>query len=137
MVKINELRVGNIISDVDGFIFTITEEIMDDIIQNGTANLRPIEITEKWLRILNFEKSDRAGRYGYRYHISINDYNYVIQRDFNEHISHFFGFEYTDAPNSEEDHIPHNFSYDLKYVHRLQNIFFFVAGFELTDYYNR
>lgn len=97
----------------------------------GLDCIDPIHISEEWLLKFGFTKDKKEGRYGYRYSIGFADYRYVVERDFNEHVSHFFGIEYTDSPFEEDEGRVHNFSYDLKFVHELQNLIFAVQRVEL------
>ena len=90
----------------------------------------PIELTEEWLIKFGAFKHELKGQYGYKYFFPMLDYIYVIERDFNKHQSHFFGIQYTDCEGIEDQVF--NFSFDLKYVHQLQNLYFALTGNELT-----
>jgi len=93
--------------------------------------LKPIKLTEKLLVRLGWVKSKEKGRYGYIYKISPCDYNFIIERDFNKHVSHFFGHEFTDCHDPKDDYKPINIAFDIRYVHQLQNLYFFLTGKEL------
>jgi len=93
--------------------------------------IKPIPITEEWLLKFGFEKLANDGRYGYRYYIAIADYWYVIERDWRKEQSHFFGIEYTDCPNPKDDHIYHSFTFKIKHIHQLQNLYFALTNKEL------
>jgi hypothetical protein len=94
--------------------------------------IAPIELTEAKILALGFVKIKRKGRYGDIYARSVLDSDFCIERDFNKHTSYFFGIEYTDSPFPEDTDKTYNFSYDLKYVHQLQNLFFAITHQELN-----
>lgn len=135
-----ELRIGNY---VQGDTLSIPrEEIFSDgimcvtaygiyLIDDGQIDFEPIPLTEDWLIKFGFTKKEKDGEYGYIYYIPICDYNYTVERDWNKYSSHFFGHEYTDCPNEKDDYIIHQISFDLRYVHQLQNIYFSLTEREL------
>jgi hypothetical protein len=94
-------------------------------------NYKPIPLTEKWFKKLGFRKLEKRGMYGYMYAMSHFDYDYIIERDFEEYISHFVGIEYTDSNDKRDKGKVYHFSYDLKYVHQLQNLYFALTKEEL------
>ena len=145
-----ELRIGNyvnfIVKTTDNKDIKILSKVeclhrnvaeLSDGINTFTAayvtNIEAIPLTEEILLSFGFMKKDENGRYGYIYFKSHNDYNYVVERDFNKYPSHFFGIEYTDSPNPEDDYKPEHFSFDMKYVHQLQNMWFALTGEELIS----
>ena len=143
MIQANELRIGNYIDYektthiVDGvkdnivYSYWIKDLEQSDLYICENNIIDPIELTEEWLVKFGFLKHKENGRYGYKYYIPILDYNYVVERDFNEYQSHFFGIEYTDCPDPKDDYIFNSFSFDLKYIHQLQNLYFALTGKEL------
>ncbi len=146
-ISLSELRVGNIhevppydnprlniySNRVDGKSYSRITGYGISLVEQGILKPTPILITEEWLIAFGFKKHEEQGRYGYRYYISSGvDYNYVIERDFRKEISHFFGVETTDAPNSFEDYKPYWFAYEIKYIHQLQNLIFSITNEELT-----
>jgi hypothetical protein len=52
-----------------------------------------------------------------------------VERDFKG--EHFFGMEYTDSPDPKDDYVFIPISFDLKYVHQLQNIYSSLTDEEL------
>lgn len=109
-------------------------------------HLSPIEITEDVIKELTgksffgnevkfIKKED--GRHGYKYSICYADYNFIIERDFNKHQSHFFGVEYTDCPNEDDNYKVHYFAFDVKFLHHLQNLFESITQNELILNYNK
>ena len=66
--------------------------------------------------------------HGYKYFIPHCDYNWIIERDFNKHVSHFFGIEYTDCPLERDNYEANYFRFNLKYLHELQNVYYGVSG---------
>ena len=139
-LKSTELRIGNyVINDrIINTVISISNNSIGQITPQGndilsrTELIKPIPITEEWLLKFGFEKLANDGRYGYRYYIAIADYWYVIERDWRKEQSHFFGIEYTDCPNPKDDHIYHSFTFKLKHIHQLQNLYFALTGKELT-----
>ena len=142
-MKATELRIGNYVmyEQTTHIIRTLLNRICTSLWINDTVgdvythtfkDITPIPITEEWLLKFGFEKLANDGRYGYRYYIAIADYWYVIERDWRKEQSHFFGIEYTDCPNPKDDHIYHSFTFKLKHIHQLQNLYFALTGKELT-----
>lgn len=141
-MTIQELRFGNfidkgIISGI-GYIegkpgCNVLKNKFSSISQSYfIEDIKPLELTEEWLLKLGFVLIKRKGRYGNIYAKSINDYDYCIERDFNKHTSYFVGLEYTDSNDDRDTDYTHNFSYDLRYVHQLQNLFFDLVHYELN-----
>jgi hypothetical protein len=93
--------------------------------------IQPIELTPPWIKTLSFKEIKRKGQYGAIYALSVNDYDYCVERDFNKHTSYFFGVENTDSPFEYDFERIEHFSYDLKYVHQLQNLFQSLQHIEL------
>ncbi len=127
-----ELRLGNLI-DNDGVIIETDRYIIKNSnMPTVWEHYKPIPLTEDWLVKLGFQKHKEHGRYGYRYFIGVADYGFTVERDFNEHLSHFFGHEWYDSGNDDDDHKPWIISFNLKYVHSLQNLYFALTSKELT-----
>lgn len=135
-MKIQDLRVGNYVwlhKDGDKKIYQIDSGYdLYKLDESDCADVSPIEITEEIIKKLvgkNYFNQDvifvkeKDGRYGYKHSIGHCDYNYVIERDFEKEQSHFFGIEYTDCPNPDDDYIFHSFAFDVKHLHRLQNLY--------------
>lgn len=129
-MKISELRLGNYVK-IDGEIHRITLEHFGD--PEILKRFEPIPLTEDWMIKWRWLKKPENGRFGYIYFMPHFDYNFLVERDWQEYPSHFFGHEYTDAPDESDNHVHHHFSFDLKYVHQLQNLFFSCSGDELMD----
>lgn len=144
-VKANELRIGNYV-DISATTapyyaeICATSELEKDhvfvdnsnfeevsagwiIIEYDSEELKPIPITEEWLVKFGL-KEDKKGRYGYRYYYPDIDSKYIIERDWRDEPSHFFGLEYTDSGDSADDGKVYHFTFEVKYVHQLQNIIF-------------
>jgi hypothetical protein len=144
-MKANELRIGNYVKFYrveEGNVIehakinTVHEEccVLDHNKAIGCALrvIKPIPLTEQWLLDLGFYEHDEHGMYGDRYFTPIADYNYVVERDWREETSYFFGIEYTDSHKPDDDGEVYFFSFEVKYVHQLQNLYFALTGEELT-----
>jgi hypothetical protein len=134
-MKETELRIGNLVQDEEtGTITKVNVHLFMHVcslrgLLSGFIN--PIPLTEEWLKRFGFRKLKRKGTYGSIYVISDIDSNLCIERDFNKEISYFVGIEYTDSPYKEDKNKIYHYSYDLKYVHQLQNLYFALTGNEL------
>ena len=134
-----ELRLGNrLIEKSTDKVVKVSGITVDGILYEGgdtffpIENFVPIELDEYHLeKKLKFKKIDRKGSYGNIYVKSIIDYNFCIERDYNDYLSYFVGIEYTDSPLEGDTNKIHYFSFKMKYVHQLQNLFFDVEHFEL------
>lgn len=125
MIKVNELRIGNLV-----FLFTKQEifEITDISTHNNTLSsdaycreldeFEPIHITEEWLSKAGFK--------------AINYLNeYFVQEKGYKHLDMIVRYGVFDG---------HRFIFDfanekcvnLKYVHQLQNLYFALCGEELV-----
>ena len=92
-----------------------------------------IPLTEGWLLRMGFVRIKRTGRYGDIYAISSgSDSCYCLEKDWNDYPSYFVGIEYTDSPFKEDEDKTYNFSFDMKHVHQLQNMYYALTGEELT-----
>lgn len=99
----------------------------------GNPALEYIPLTPEWLERLGGSKRVDNGVYGYKYNIHHDtDSMFVIERDWRNEPSHFFGIEYTDSPDERDNGIVYNFAYEVKWVHQLQNLIFALTGTELT-----
>jgi hypothetical protein len=139
MINWKDVRIGNLV-EYDGRIFAINsiDEIFPTLNTDEFGigvvdwnNINPIPLEEKWLPHFGFKRDMNDLRYGYRYYYGINDFRYVVEKDFNEYPSNFFGIEYTDSPRKADDGEIYTFSFDLKYVHQLQNLFYSLEHTEL------
>lgn len=131
-MKASELRIGNCcMCNNKDYVIELEDfrDILEDV--EEIRYYKPIPLTEEWLHKLGFYTHQEKGRYGYKWYIPVADYNYVVERDFNEYQSHFFGIEYTDCPDAKDDYVMNSFSFDLEYVHQLQNLYFALTGKEL------
>lgn len=136
--KIVAFNPQNVLKELDLECSVTVPRYWDDKIYTYDSkwlnHFHPVPLTEEWLIKLGFKKHKENGRYGYKYYIEIADYNYVVERDFNKHISHFFGIEHTDSPDPKDDYKLISFSFDLQYVHQLQNLFFALTHKELEEH---
>lgn len=96
------------------------------LVEDGKMEFKPLILTEEWLQRLGFIKKDEK-----KYVRAIHDYVYVLTRDWRKEPSYHFGIEYTDSPDPNDDGVVYNFSFEIKYVHQLQNLYFALTGEEL------
>jgi hypothetical protein len=127
-MKANELRIGNCL-----FVPGIDREVIVSAIfkthyvcedYNGIRfeeslriNYQPIPLTEEWFEKWGFYKDGEYWSKG------IFDYKYCFKyRDWANNWA--FYQEYTDSPNSKDDGIKYPISFDIQYVHQLQNLWY-------------
>ena len=123
-MKASELRIGNLITDIDGDVFNIKQENLCDF-ANGFINVEPIPLTEEWLLKLGFSMDDEY------LSMWINDYKYCFKyRDWAKNWA--FYIEYTDSPHPKDEKQKYPVSFDIRYVNQLQNLYFALTGYELT-----
>lgn len=133
-MKASELRIGNYVEGV-GMEYPIrrvndsiqynykTERYeLDDI---DIQHFNPIPLTDEWFEKFGFY---RDGEYWSR---GINDYKYCFKyRDWADNWA--FYQEFTDSPDDRDDGVKYPISFDIKYVHQLQNLWFALLFEELT-----
>ena len=129
-MKANELRLGNYVVE-NSIVTEILQSEFNNVIgiNDGFVyledNVKPITLTEEWLLKFGFEKiiydSEETG-YGVEYKLAIDEHSTIaIQSDFS------FGIE-----DNEDNDCSVFFSNDIiKYVHRLQNLYFALTDKEL------
>jgi hypothetical protein len=102
-----EIRIGNLINR-NGLIVTVDEQTFWDMIHN-TEQYEPVKITEDWLLKFGFEKYE------------FDNVQYPQYRWKNRLIVVRHGC-----------FVDYGTSVQLKYVHKLQNLYFALTGEELT-----
>jgi hypothetical protein len=124
-----ELRIGNLV--MYSSIITVDENKIRECVEHPDR-FGPLGITPEWLERLGCKKRKDDGPYGYRYNVYWDtDSLFVIEKDWREEPSHFFGIEYTDSPDPKDDGHVHHFAFEIKWVHQLQNLYFALTGEEL------
>ena len=120
-MKSTELRIGNLVYDTRGEVNTVCVETFVKF----NYQITPITLTDEW-----FEKFEGFYKDGEYWSISINDYKYCFKyRDWAKNWA--FYQEYTDSPFTEDDGRKHPVSFDIEYVHQLQNLYFALQHEEL------
>lgn len=130
-----ELRLGNFIDyEATTHIITSLGESTcnskwlgypKDTYLHSYSELKPIVLTEEWF--LKFKGFYKDGQY---ISIDVADYKYCFKyRDWAENWALYQ--EYTDSPDPNDDGKKHPISFDYKYVHQLQNLYFALMGEEL------
>ena len=106
MLEINEVKIGNYVTNSKGDIFQITTGAFYLYHQNKEWDVLPIELTEEWLL-----------RFGLTKH---NGYPYKFLDGFIKIRNGEYFFKY------------HNLDIKLNYVHNLQNLHYIFTQTELT-----
>jgi len=134
-MKSNELRIGNFV-DLGSRIAKVievnhqacvvvdleeTQDTMEDY-----ERTKGIILTDEWFIKFGFYKD---GEYWSR---DIFDYKYCFRyRDWANNWA--FYQEYTDSPDPKDDGKKYPISFDIEYVHQLQNIWYSLLHEEITD----
>jgi hypothetical protein len=112
-MKPNDLRVGNWIFDVEGYVYQIQGyEIYVNLVEDYT----PIPLTNEWLEMLGFEYN----KYYQNFRIKAGDY--------------FNSIKYIDGEwcyNNDQSDAGCYFVTTVQYVHELQNLYFAINKEEL------
>jgi hypothetical protein len=131
----NELRIGNIVDlgnriakiiDISHLSCTVAdlEETQDTIEDYG--RVQGLILTDEWFEKWGFYKD---GEY---WSMGIFDYKYCFKyRDWANNWA--FYQEYTDSPDSKDDGKKYPISFDIQYVHQLQNIWFALLHEEIAQ----
>jgi len=119
-MKASELRIGNLIADIDGDVFNIKQENLCDF-ANGFINVEPIPLTEEWL--LKFEYVKFKSNEIYNEWFLIIDG--VLKYKIIETVNYLKNNSKFTIPNSDKPIM-------IQYVHQLQNLYFALTGEELT-----
>ena len=125
-LKTTDLRIGNYLYSLETSKNQIVTGIVNDSIfihaltfdTQSIKNFKPIQLTEEWLDRLGFYSKYKS----------------------NHKMWNIFGFDLHQISDEDEDgnKIPQEqifyyaFSYEIKYVHQLQNLYFALTGEELT-----
>jgi hypothetical protein len=129
-IKVNELRIGNWVNftpDNGNFIISDIKTFNENTI-NGLEleDCQPIPLTDEWFEKWGFYKD---GEY---WSMGIFDYKYCFKyRDWANNWA--FYQEYTDSPDSKDDGKKYPISFDIEYVHQLQNIWFVLLHEEIAQ----
>ena len=134
-MKASELRIGNLVKDIDGNIFNIKQENLCDF-ANGFIVVKPIPLTEEWLVKLGFEK---LKEYDDGENIIIQYGKSIIVGDdtHDEKLVISLPFNYCEIGDYQDDSA-YILNITIDYVHQLQNLYFTLTNKELEikdDYY--
>ncbi len=125
-MKAEELRVGNFVinefENYKGKHKDLTEVSASDMIE--CEDFKPISLTEEWLFRFGFEKKidDEDDRFS---HFIITDVIDIVKYE-NREFTLSFHSGYFSSHSLENV-----FSFDLKYVHQLQNLYYALTQTEL------
>lgn len=121
-MKANELRIGNWVRLREHDAFIQIEQYQ--LCESELINVQPIPLTEDWFEKWEFYKDGEYWSKG------IFDYKYCFKyRDWANNWA--FYQEYTDSTDPKDDGIKYPISFDIHYVHQLQNLYFALTGEEL------
>lgn len=115
-MKANELRIWNLVQNVYKDTFGISHETLCDF-ANGYVNLKPIPLTEEWLKKFGFEK--KTG---------------IYRKSFNEKVIGIgLDGSYGLYDNENDWKIGSSFCGNNRiiFVHQLQNLYFALTNEEL------
>jgi len=133
-MKSTDLRIGNIV-DLGNRIAKIIEvgplmcivvdlEETQDTIEDY-ERVKGLPLTDEWFIKWGFHKD---GEYWCR---GINDYKFCFRyRDWAKNWA--FYQEFTDSPDPEDDGTKYPISFDIEYVHQIQNLWFALLHYEIT-----
>ena len=134
-MKANELRIGNIV-DLGSRIAKVIEigysscvvvdlEKTQDTIEDYDR-VQGLVLTDEWFEKWGFYKD---GEYWSR---GICDYKYCFKyRDWANNWA--FYQEFTDSPDPKDDGMKYPISFDIEYVHQLQNLWFALLHEEIWE----
>jgi hypothetical protein len=123
-MKAIELRLGNWY-DNNGIFKKVTPNTIEEVWVAERTWCKPIPLTEEWLLKLGFSMDDAY------LSMWINDYKYCFKyRDWAKNWA--FYIEYTDSLHPKDENQKYPVSFDIKYVHQLQNLYFALTSEELT-----
>jgi len=129
-IKTKDFRRGNLFQYEN--CFYIAETIRDNFIygvnKNGFAPgefpielIKPIPLTSEILLACGWRKAGKS-IHGNKFRFPFVDWGFTIENSFEEG-RWFFGHEYYDSNNEDENNKSFHFCYDLEFLHTLQNIF--------------
>ena len=134
-MKSTELRIGNIVDlgnriakviDIGHLMCTVvdleeTQDTMEDY-----ERVKGLTLTDEWFEKWGFYKD---GEYWCK---SIYDYKFCFRyRDWAKNWA--FYQEFTDSPDPKDDGKKYPISFDIEFVHQLQNLWFALLHYEVTD----
>lgn len=134
MLKSSELRIGNLVDlgnriakviDIGHLSCTVVdlEETQDTL--EDYERTKGIVLTDEW-----FEKFEYFYKDEEYWCIDINDYKYCFKyRDWAKNWA--FYQEFTDSPYEHDNGVKYPISFDIEYVHQLQNLYFALQFTEL------
>jgi hypothetical protein len=131
---INELRIGNYVDlgnrhakmwEIMRNSCTVLdlEETQDTL--ESWDRIKPILLTDEWFEKFGFYKDDEYWSRG------IYDYKFCFKyRDWAKNWA--FYQEFTDSPDPKDDGVKYPVSFDIEFVHQLQNLWFELLHKEIT-----
>jgi hypothetical protein len=95
-------------------------------------DFEPIPLTEEWLLKLGFKVKDRKSNLNTDiFYIPTFEIDYCLfYADFR--LDYGLYVEYTDSPFPEDDEKLYPITFEIKYIHQLQNLLYSLTGEELT-----
>jgi len=134
-MKSTELRIGNIVDlgnriakviDIGHLMCTVSDLEETQGTMEDYERVKGLILTDDWFIKFGFYKD---GEY---WCVDIYDYKFCFRyRDWAKNWA--FYQEYTYNVDPKDDGIKYPISFDLEYVHQLQNLWFSLLHFEITD----
>lgn len=136
MIKVEELRIGNYVTDKNGrdvVVYDIQkyginqDEFRGETVYDLMADdIMGVPLTEEWLLRLGFEKLDRKWKDGSvsKDMFNMSDYRFEYYISFT--IDGVAFFRVGKNARQEQEYLR-----DIKWVHQLQNLYFALSGSEL------
>ena len=134
-MKATELRIGNLVDlgsriakiiEISNLSCTVAdlEETQDTI--EDYDRIQGIVLTDEWFEKWGFYKDGEYWSKG------IWDYKFCFRyRDWANNWA--FYQEFTDSNNPKDDGKKYSISFDIKFVHQIQNLWFALLHYEITD----
>ena len=131
MIKLNEIRVGNLFTycnHEEESPFNLSDFISLNEYDLSLEDIKPIKITDKKLCDIGFEKKESD--LGSIYEKKINNCIYTVLLSNNEIKNNSFGIRFEDDEYLNKDNLKF-FSWNFKYVHELQNLWYDITKEDL------
>ena len=124
-MKATELRIGNLVYADTGMLcldtHTVLAQDIVDIQSHESVIAKPIPLTEEWLLKFGFVK------------LPTGEFKITHPNDMFDYILDELGGEWHTAIDQDQEGLEwYAFSWGIKYVHQLQNLYFALTGNELT-----
>jgi hypothetical protein len=129
-MKANDLRIGNYVAQTDGKIHEICGLSIHKF-EINEIEFFPINLSADWFLDFGFSvKSEKSRCDTPIYFLSGMDIDYCFYwADFRQ--DYGFYIEYTDSPFTEDNGKLYPVSFEIEFVHQLQNLIYTLTGWDL------